>query len=146
MTVTSLHRRGETPVTAERPLPQLRGEEKQYYADLGEHRLPYYQCETCDGVYARPQEFCPACGHGVQRKWSSGEGTVYSVTIQQRAGHPYFADAVPYTIALVDFAEGFRTLADLNTDTDPPHIGQRVRVEFEDVTDDMTLAHFVAVP
>lgn len=133
-------------MTVERPLPQLRGEEKQYFTDLREHQLPYYDCESCDAVHARPQEFCPGCGQGVQRKWSSGEGTVYSFTTQQRAGHPYFADAAPYTIALVDFDEGFRTLADLNTAAAPARIGQRVRVEFEDVTEDMTLAHFVSVP
>jgi uncharacterized OB-fold protein len=129
----------------ERPIPQLRGEEKRYYADLREHLLPYYRCADCEAVYARPHEFCTACGGTVARQWSSGEGTVYSFTTQQRAGHPYFADMVPYTIALVDFTEGFRTMADLTVPDGEPRIGRRVRVEFEDVTDDMTLAHFVAV-
>ena len=129
----------------ERPIPQLRGEERQYYADLREHRLPYYRCANCAVAHARPQEFCPNCGGPVARQWSSGQGTVYSFTTQHRAGHPYFADAVPYTIALVDFDEGFRTLADLTVADDEPRIGQRVRVEFEDVDAAMTLAHFVAV-
>jgi uncharacterized OB-fold protein len=130
----------------ERPIPQLRGEEKSYYADLREHRLPYYRCDVCGDVHARPQEFCPSCGGTVARQWSSGDGTVYSFTTQQRAGHPFFTDAVPYTIALVDFAEGFRSLADLTVPDGEPHVGQHVRVEFEDVTDDIALAHFVAVP
>jgi uncharacterized OB-fold protein len=134
-------------VTVARPLPQARGEEKDYYADLREHRMPYYLCSTGEHVYARPQEFCPACGAAVMRQWSSGEGIVYSYTTLERAGHPYFADAVPYVIALVEFGEGFRSLADLTLPPglDVPSIGQRVRVEYEDVTDDMTLAHFVAV-
>lgn len=128
-----------------RPIPALRGEEKQYFADMGEHRLPYYSCENCDAVFGRPAEFCPSCGGAVQRLWSSGAGTVYSYTTQMRAGNPWFADAVPYAIALVDFAEGFRSMADLTrrdggTDFE---IGQRVTVEFEDVTDDITLPHFV---
>lgn len=129
----------------ERPIPQLRGEEKQYYADLRAHVLPYYRCTECDVAYAHPQEFCPPCGGAVARQWSTGEGTVYSFTTALRAGHPYFADAVPYTVALVDFVEGFRTLADLTVPGGEPRIGQHVRVEFEDVTDEMTLAHFVAV-
>jgi uncharacterized OB-fold protein len=129
----------------ERPIPQLRGEEKGYYSDLREHRLPYYRCDDCTVVYARPAEFCGKCGGAVSRQWSSGEGTVYSFTTQQRAGHPYFADAVPYTVALVEFSEGFRTLADLTAGDDEPRIGQRIRVEYEDVNDDMTIAHFVAV-
>jgi uncharacterized OB-fold protein len=129
-------------------MPALRGEDKQYFADMREHRLPYYHCDECAATHARPLEFCPTCGGAVQRLWSSGEGTVYSFTTQQRAGHPYFTHAVPYTIALVDFVEGFRSLADLSVPegAGEPHIGQRVRVEFEDVTDDMTFVHFVAVP
>lgn len=127
-----------------RPLPTARGEEKQYFADMREHRLPYYRCDACEAVFGRPREFCGSCGGAVQRLWSSGEGTVYSFTTQQRAGHPYFADTVPYTIALVDFDEGFRSLADLrNTEGGGFAIGQRVLVEFEDVTDDVTLPHFV---
>ena len=129
----------------ERPIPQLRGEEKLYYADLREHLLPYYRCAGCGATHARPQEVCPSCGGAVARQWSSGEGTVYSFTTQQRAGHPYFADVLPYTIALVDFVEGFRTLADLTVPDGEPRIGQRVQVEFEDVSDDMTIAHFVVV-
>lgn len=129
----------------ERPMPALRGEERQYFADMREHRLPYYSCVECDATYGRPQEFCPGCGAAVQRLWSSGEGTVYSFTTQHRAGHPYFADAVPYTIALVDFREGFRSLADLTAPSGDTtfEIGQHVRVEFEDVSDDVTLPHFV---
>lgn len=131
----------------QRPMPALRGEEKQYFADMREHRLPYYRCPDCAATYARPQEFCPSCDGVVQRLWSSGEGTVYSFTTQNRAGHPYFADAVPYTIALVDFREGFRTIADLTMSGDGAFaIGQRVVVEFEDVTDDVTLPHFVVAP
>ena len=142
--MTLQSRPGDAP-PVERPVPQLRGEEKQYFADLRRHQLPYYACTSCDAVYARPQEFCPTCGKRVERKWSSATARCHSYTVQQRAGHPYFADAVPYTIALVDFAEGFRTLADLTTPGGRPRIGQRVRVEFEDVTEELTLAHFVAV-
>jgi uncharacterized OB-fold protein len=128
----------------ERPLPQLRGEEKRYFADLREHRLPYYHCAACDVAYARPLQWCAACGGDVERRWSCGEGTVYSFTTLHRAGHPFFADAVPYSIALVDFPEGFRALADLTPALGAePHIGQRVRAEFEDLTEEMTLLRFV---
>ena len=121
------------------------GRRRRYFADLREHLLPYYHCATCDIAYARPQGWCTTCGGAVERRWSCGEGTLYSYTTLHRAGHPAFADTVPYTIALVDFPEGFRTLADLMLPpgTDSPSIGQSVRVEFEDVAPDMTLAHFV---
>jgi uncharacterized OB-fold protein len=127
-----------------RPLPQLRGEEKRYFADLREHRLPYYHCAACDVANARPLQWCAGCGGDVERRWSCGEGTVYSFTTLHRPGHPFFADAVPYSIALVDFPEGFRALADLTPALGTePHIGQRVRAEFEDLTEEMTLLRFV---
>ncbi len=128
-----------------RPLGQPRGEEQRYFADLRQHLLPYYQCATCDIAYSHPLEWCTQCAGEVERRWSCGEGTLYSYTTLHRAGHPAFADAVPYTIALVDFPEGFRTLAGLTLPpgADEPRIGQPVRVEFEDVTTDMTLARFV---
>jgi uncharacterized OB-fold protein len=128
-----------------RPLGQPRGEEQRYFADLREHLLPYYYCAACDIAYTHPQEWCPPCVGEVERRWSCGEGRLYSYTTLYRAGHPAFAETVPYTIALVDFPEGFRALADLTVPpgADEPRIGQPVRVEFEDVTADMTLAHFV---
>lgn len=130
----------------ERPLPTPRGEEKQYFADLREHRMPYYCCADCSSPFSRPRERCVNCAGPVARQWSTGEGTVYSFTTVHRPGHPWFADSGPYTIAIVEFAEGFRGLADLRLPpyAQDPYIGQSVSVEFEDVTPDITLAHFVA--
>lgn len=129
-----------------RPLPQPRGEEKLYFADLLEHRMPFYRCRGCERVYARPRGFCPECDGSVEREWSSGRGVIYSLTTVHRPGHPWFADKAPYSIALVDFAEGFRGLADVTAPAfaEEPFIGQRVRIEFEDVRDDLALVHFVA--
>jgi uncharacterized OB-fold protein len=109
--------------------------------------MPYYGCKACERVYARPQEWCTDCGGTTERRWSAGDGTLYSFTTLHRAGNPAFADAVPYTVALVDFSEGFRALADVIVAPggEEPRIGQRIRVEFEDVTPEMTLAHFVVV-
>ena len=108
--------------------------------------MPYYRCEECALVFAHPREWCTTCGSdAIARQWSTGEGVVYSFTTLHRAGHPWFADAVSYTIALVEFPEGFRALADLTMSSyaDEPYVGQRVRVEFEEVTEEITLAHFV---
>lgn len=131
-----------------RPVPQPRGEERRYFSDLREHRMPFYRCAACLQVFARPRERCTECdATPIERQWSAGHGVVYSYTTLHRAGHPWFANGVPYTIALVDFAEGFRGLADLApTSYGPdPYIGQSVRVEFEDISDELALAHFVAV-
>ncbi|CAN5356426.1 OB-fold domain-containing protein [soil metagenome] len=131
----------------ERPLPQARGEEKAFFADArAEHRLPYYRCTSCQRLYSRPHERCTACGStAVGRLWSTGSGTVYSLTEVHRAGHPWFADQVPYTVAIVDLDEGFRCLADLVLPpyAEPAFIGQRVTAQFEDISDALALVHFM---
>ena len=131
-----------------RPVPHPRGEERRYFSDLREHRMPFYRCSSCLRVFARPHERCTGCAATpLERQWSNGHGVVYSYTTLHRPGHPWFTDRVPYTIALVDFAEGFRGLADLapmSCGTDP-YIGQPVRAEFEDISDEIALVHFMAM-
>jgi uncharacterized OB-fold protein len=129
----------------QRPRPQPRGEERRYFADLREGRLPLYRCTSCQVLQAHPFVRCPACaGAEGAREWSAGRGAVYSFTVLQRPGHPAFADRVPYTIALVDLDEGVRSLADLRLPEGvEPSIGQRVVAGFDDLADGELLLHFV---
>jgi uncharacterized OB-fold protein len=64
----------------------------------------------------------------------SGRGTLYARTVLHQAFHPDFADAVPYTVALVDLddAPGARLLANL-VETDPSEVraGDPLEVTFE---------------
>jgi uncharacterized OB-fold protein len=63
---------------------------------------------------------------------SSGLGTVYSYTVLFRPPTPAFKNDVPYMIALVDFDEGFRLMANLRECApEQVRIGQRIRVVFE---------------
>lgn len=80
------------------------------------------------------------------REWSSGRGRLYSYTTLHRAGHPAFADRVPYVIALVDLEEGFRSLADLRGAGTEPPIGLAVLVGFDSPVDGLVLPHFRPAP
>jgi uncharacterized protein len=70
--------------------------------------LAYQVCAACAHVVFFPRVLCPACG-STDLEWreSACRGSVYAVTTL----HP--RDESPYSVALVDVAEGFRVLVTL---------------------------------
>jgi uncharacterized OB-fold protein len=127
-----------------RPLPQLRGEEKLFFDAASEGRLVFQECCACGARYGQPRSVCPSCmSEDLVVKDCVGTGTVYSYTVLHRAGHPAFADRVPYTIVLVDLPEGIRVLADMVDGSRPPvEVGTSVQVVFDEVTQALTLPRF----
>ncbi len=85
---------------------------------------------------------------------SKGEGTVYTYSIHY-LGPPGFSKKgdPPHVIALVDLDEGVRVMTNLvrdedgypDIDPDTVRIGQRVRVVFDEVSEDYTLPRFTPV-
>ncbi|SMD22919.1 Zn-ribbon domain-containing OB-fold protein [Kibdelosporangium aridum] len=124
------------------PKPAPRGEEQIYFQAATENRLTYQTCDTCGSTVFYLRAVCPHCGsESLRLRDSAGVGKVYSYTVQHRAGHPYFADRTPMTLALVDLDEGFRLLADL-VDVDEVAVGMPVEVVFHELDHDLTLPHF----
>lgn len=127
-----------------KPIPTLRGEEKTYFDEAKAGRLVYQRCRACQEVIFYPRVVCPTCmSEDLAFEPSVGRGTIYSHTTLYRAGHPAFAEDVPYTIVLVDLDEGFRVIADL-VDSPPEDIsvGLPVEVFFDPVTEDFTVPRF----
>lgn len=127
-----------------KPVPTLRGEEKTYFSEAKAGRLVYQRCNGCSEVIFYPRVVCPSCmSEDLEVVPSTGRGTVYSHTTLYRAGHPAFAEDVPYTIVLVDIEEGFRVLADLvESSPEAVEVGMPVEVLFDAVTDDFTVPRF----
>lgn len=75
---------------------------------------------------------------------ASGTGTLYSFTVVMRSLHPQFR-SVPFTIALVDLAEGVRMTSWI-VDTPPEALrcGMALRVAFREVHPGTILPCFVA--
>ncbi|WP_426244617.1 Zn-ribbon domain-containing OB-fold protein [Nocardioides sp. LHG3406-4] len=130
--------------TTDKPLPQPRGEEADFFAAARAHRLAYQRCRACDRTASYPRVLCPHCGSlEVALLTSEGRGVVHAFTTQMRPGGPGFAADVPYTLALVDLEEGFRGFGDLvGVPVDEVRIGLPVQVVFDDVTDDVTLPRY----
>lgn len=132
-----------------RPLPTLRGEEATYHRYLRQGRFVVQHCGSCDSYIYYPRVICPYCGDSSRLSYreSEGRGTVYTFTVCHRPGHPYFKDAVPYVVAMVELAEGVRIMSNIvDCDPDEVYIGMPVQVVLEPVNDDYGIALFKPVP
>lgn len=124
-----------------RPALAPRGEEKLYFEGLRRHELVYQRCDSCQRVLFPLRQVCTDCsGESLSLETASGRGTVYSFTTQHRPSHPFFAEDVPYTLALADLPEGIRVFANLLAGSESDiAVGSAVEAVFDDIDSDVTL-------
>ncbi len=126
-----------------KPLPVRDPENTPYWDSLKAHRMRLQRCEA--GHFRYPvNPVCPDC-LSTQSTWEpvSGRGTVYSFVIVHQVYDPSFKGETPYNVAVVELDEGPRLLTNIvGIAHDHVSIGMPVRVVYEDVTDDFTLAKF----
>lgn len=120
-----------------KPLPRVTADSRPFWEGCAQGELRYQRCKACGHVQFPLRPFCTHCyAADPALKRSAGQGAVYSYTVVFRAPTPAFKADVPYTIALVDFDEGFRMMANLhNCPLKTAAIGLRVRVVFEPLAD-----------
>ncbi len=135
--------------TMEIPRPILPGsyDTAPYFKAAAEGRLSVPRCTVCGTYIWEPQQYCnnsECLSRDVEWVTLSGEGTVYTFVVVGRPVHPWFADKVPYVLALVepDDAPGIRIMADVTGDPQNVKFGSRVKAGFEKVSDDFGLVHF----
>ena len=131
----------------ERPLPTPTRESQPYWNGLREHKLVLQHCAACGRVRHYPRPVCPHCFsmESVFRE-ATLEGTIHSWTVCHHPFNFFFKQQAPYTVALVDMTAGVRINAPLRGIADADlRIGQRVRLQFEPVTKDVTLPYFTAL-
>jgi uncharacterized OB-fold protein len=93
-----------------------------------------------------PQLVCTHCySLGVAWFDASGRGTVHSWTVAHHAFHPAFKADLPYTLVIVDLAEGPRAMGRLDPASAPQlRLGLPVQVSFPHNEADVPLPVFVA--
>lgn len=96
--------------------------------ERGELILP--RCDVCGRHHWYPRPRCPHCGsHQVRWRTAAGTGTVYARTIVRR-GAPKSAGPDPYTLAVVELAEGPRMLTRIvGPGSEEVAIGAAVRLD-----------------
>lgn len=125
------------PITPEgwpaRSLPAIDKNNHAYWTG-GEHgELLIHRCHDCRYFIHPPVRFCPRCeGADVAPEAVSGLGTVITHAVSYRRWTPSIDR--PYVVALVAIDEQDDVLLPCNVvhcDPETVHIGQRVRVLFE---------------
>ena len=105
-------------------LAQERSLDATYRRRLTEGALAFQRCGDGHAVFP-PRPVCPTCGTR-ELAWteSAGDATIYSATtISPR-------DQDPYTVVILDVAEGFRMMSRLDgSDATTAVIGDAVRLE-----------------
>jgi hypothetical protein len=112
----------------------------------GELRLQ--KCGNCGHIRYPVATICPDCW-SADYDWTamSGRGTVQSYIVFERAYHEAWADRVPYTVALIELAEGPVLISNV-TGVDPAavRVGQPVTAVFGRRSATAALPQFTPVP
>lgn len=123
---------------------------KAWWDAAKEHRLLFQRCRNCQTPVFFPRDACPGpdCLGMKTLEWeeSSGKGHIFSFTIVRQPQDPRFNDDVPYIFALIQMDEHWRMWSNvIGTPVEDVKIGQRVQVEWEDVTESAALPKFRVV-
>ena len=117
----------------QRMLPTLTPEIRSFWTGGAEGQLLILRCGNCGGWVHPPAPACPDDGSELKPEAVSGDGTVFTYTVNR---HPYNpAVPPPYVIAIVELPEqeGLRFMTNIvNCDPESVTIGMPVRVVFED--------------
>jgi uncharacterized OB-fold protein len=91
------------------PAPQVTEVSAPYWRALDEGRLVFQRCGACAHAWLPARTECPRC-LAPDPRWetASGKGRLVSWVVYHHAYHPYFADRLPYNVAVVELAEGPR--------------------------------------
>lgn len=127
-----------------KPLPEITLLTEPFWQGIKDHQLLLQRCDDCGAFRFIPKEVCPGCA-SVQSTWTpvSGAGKVYSYSTVYRGTGTAFQDDLPFTVVMVELAEGPRIISHLiDCAPDQVKIDMPVAVVFEDVTAEASLYKF----
>lgn len=132
-----------------KPLPDMRPEGNPYWAGTKEHKL-LLPTNGKGETFWYPRAYAPGTLEPITWTESKGTGTVYTYSIHSIGPSKAYKGDPPHTVALIDLDEGPRMMSLLVSDEpgfpsiDPAlvKIGMKVKVVFDDVTDEITLPKF----
>ena len=125
-------------------VPEPTADTRPYWDALHEGKFRLQRCAECKKVRHYPRPVCDAC-YSMNAEWfeASGRGMVHSWTITHHAFLPALQADLPYTLLTVDLEEGVRMQAQGRGIGEAElKVGLKVKVGFEKVKDDLTLAVF----
>jgi len=127
-----------------KPLPEINGDNKEFWIGCKEHELRFQKCKACGHVRWPASVICPLC-YSQEFQWivARGIGKVYSFVAYHVAYHPEFENEVPYVVADVELEEGPRLLTNIvDCRLDEVKCDMPVEVTWEDITEEFSLPKF----
>ena len=124
--------------------PHVDLDNQGFWEAVRQHKLVFQKCKDCGLLVHRPRPMCPRC-NSMEREWapSTGKGVVYSWVNFVYANAAYPGIKVPYTVVVVEMAEGVRMISNLyDVKPEEVYVGMPVEVVFDDIADDLTLPKF----
>jgi uncharacterized OB-fold protein len=116
-----------------RTLPRPDDDTEFFWSSGRDGTLRFMRCAACGTWNHPPQPWCPKClGHDVSPQPVSGEGTLFTYTVNYQQWDP---GAEPYVVAIVEMGEqqDLKLTTNLvNCPVKEIRIGMPVRVVFED--------------
>lgn len=131
-------------MSPQKPLPRIDDDTRAYWEGLGRGQLLLQHCRDCGHVQFYQRAMCGHClSAAVEHRPASGRGTIHSFSTVHRAPSAEFKDDVPYTVILVELAEGPRMISTL-VDAPPEtvRIGQAVEIVYDRAMSEITLPRF----
>ncbi len=131
-------------MSGQKLLPRIDDDTRAYWAGLARGVLLLQHCRACGHIQFYQRAMCGRClSASVEHRPASGRGTIYSFSTVHRPPSVEFRDDVPYTVVLVELAEGPRMLSTLvGTPPGTVAIGQAVEIVYDPVTPEVTLPRF----
>lgn len=129
-----------------KPLPEITDLTRPFWTEAKQRKLVMQKCSKCMTVNFYPKPWCVECGSRAM-EWTEvkQEGVVYSHTVAYTVmmNYPAWKRDLPILIGIIDVDDAGRMYAQI-TDCSPEQlrIGMRVKVHFEDISDDAAIPKF----
>ena len=110
------------PRLLEVPPPTPTAESLPFWEGAARGELLLQHCTDCERWVFYPRAICPHCwSSALEWRRASGKGVVKSFTVVHKPGHPAWAVAAPYTVAVIELEEGPTMLSAL-LDIEPSEV------------------------
>ncbi|HET8575974.1 MAG TPA: OB-fold domain-containing protein [Methylomirabilota bacterium] len=131
-------------MSSQKPLPRVDDDTRAFWAGLARGALLLQHCLDCGAIQFYQRALCGRClSARVEHRPASGRGVIYSFSTVYRPPSAEFKEDVPYTVVIVELAEGPRMISTLvEAAPDTVRIGQAVEIVYEPVTPEIGLPRF----
>ena len=133
-------------LTANKPLPTVTDLTRPFWTAAKAGRLLLQKCDRCGTFNFHPKSSCIQCGSRALT-WTDAQptGTVYSFTISRSVAmnYPGWQADLPVLMCLIDLDDGARMYGQVtHCRPEDLHIGMRVTVWFESISDEAGIPKF----